>query len=35
MKYPKAKKQWKRPELKIVQLCCEATAYSEAMVRRR
>ena len=27
MKNAKIKKQWKKPELKIVQLCCEATAY--------
>lgn len=23
----KAKKQWKKPQVKFVQLCCEATAY--------
>ena len=25
------KKQWKKPELKVVQIFCECTAYSEAV----
>jgi hypothetical protein len=27
MKNVKPRKQWKKPEIKLVQLCCEATAY--------
>jgi len=27
MKKAKMKKQWKKPVLKVIQLCCEATAY--------
>jgi hypothetical protein len=27
MKSVKTKRQWKKPQIKIVQLCCEATAY--------
>jgi hypothetical protein len=27
MKNAKTKKQWKKPVLKVVRLCCEATAY--------
>jgi len=27
MKKAKTKKQWKKPVVKLVQLCCEATAY--------
>jgi hypothetical protein len=30
MKNVKAKKQWKKPELKTVRLCCECTAYVQA-----
>jgi hypothetical protein len=30
MKQAKAKKQWKKPEVKVVQLGCECTAYVEA-----
>jgi len=25
------KKQWKKPELKVVQVFCECTAYAEAV----
>jgi hypothetical protein len=27
MKKVKARKQWKKPQVKAVQLCCECTAY--------
>jgi hypothetical protein len=27
MKNVKFKKQWKKPQIKVVQLCCECTAY--------
>jgi hypothetical protein len=30
MKNAKAKKQWKKPEVKAVRLCCECTAYVQA-----
>jgi hypothetical protein len=30
MKNKKAKKQWKKPELKIIRLCCECTGYVQA-----
>jgi hypothetical protein len=30
MKQLKAKKQWKKPAVKVVQLGCECTAYVEA-----
>ncbi len=29
MKKAKSKKQWQKPEMKVVQLCCECTAYVE------
>jgi coenzyme PQQ precursor peptide PqqA len=31
MKYSKPKKQWKKPEVKVVRVGCECTAYVEAM----
>jgi hypothetical protein len=31
MKNVKAKKQWKKPALKAVRLCCECTAYVQAV----
>jgi hypothetical protein len=27
MKQIKSRKQWKKPQVKVVQLCCECTAY--------
>jgi hypothetical protein len=30
MKNSKAKKQWKKPQVKAVRLCCECTAYVQA-----
>jgi hypothetical protein len=30
MKQIKARKQWKKPQVKVVQLCCECTAYVDA-----
>jgi hypothetical protein len=27
MKKSKFKKQWKKPQIKVVRICCEATAY--------
>lgn len=28
MKKIKSKKQWKKPQVKILRICCEATAYT-------
>ena len=30
MNKTKSKKQWKKPELRVVQVCCECTAYVSA-----
>lgn len=30
MKNQKLKKQWKKPQIKTVQVCCECTAYVDA-----
>jgi hypothetical protein len=30
MKIPKIKKQWKKPQIRVVQVCCECTAYVAA-----
>ncbi len=30
MKTLKVKKQWKKPEVKVIRLCCECTAYVQA-----
>ena len=30
MKKTKSKKAWSKPQLKVVQVCCECTAYVEA-----
>jgi hypothetical protein len=27
MKNSKIKKQWKKPQIRVVQVCCECTAY--------
>jgi hypothetical protein len=35
MSSSKIKKQWKKPELRLVQLCCECTAYSSVSLKRR
>jgi hypothetical protein len=31
MKNSKMKKKWKKPQIKIVQVCCECTAYVDAV----
>jgi hypothetical protein len=31
MKNAKAKKQWKKPEIRVVRLCCECTAYVQTV----
>lgn len=31
MKNLKVKKQWKKPEVKVIRLCCEATAYVQSV----
>ena len=30
MKNAKAKKTWKKPQVKVSQVCCECTAYTDA-----
>jgi hypothetical protein len=30
MKKSKLKKQWKKPQIRVVQVCCECTAYVDA-----
>jgi hypothetical protein len=30
MKKLKLKKQWKKPQIQVVQVCCECTAYVDA-----
>jgi hypothetical protein len=30
MKKTKLKKQWKKPQIRVVQVCCECTAYVDA-----
>jgi hypothetical protein len=29
MKTAKSKKKWNKPQVKAIQLCCEATAYTD------
>jgi hypothetical protein len=29
MKNTKVKKQWRKPKIKVLRVCCEATAYVE------
>jgi hypothetical protein len=31
MKVRKNRKQWKKPQLKAISVCCECTAYAETL----
>jgi hypothetical protein len=35
MSRSKIKKQWKKPEMRLIQLCCECTAYSSLSFKTR